>query len=407
MSRDSKRTARSSESTGPHTPTRTSLPFRPGRQHLGSPLCRQSQLSRDRREKHTARPRTDLAAARIMSQRSRADSPRRPASRSPAPGSPLTVPSLSTAPGDVTPIAPGDAEGVCPVCLDNLHPTATGGDTCVPFPTCAVHHMHLACLAQFRAQASGPSELLCPLCRHSLCPACSPGGWTGREDAALRHLCIQHGVSIPTRVSGESTVRAAVPDYALRTFTSHDAPEPRPPPGVRIPCCHHIAAIGRAGGVDFIRLPDRTMRWAPVAIRHEAGIAASQPTWVCMGCAQSEQLGDLLIPAEAGTEASSSGSTTASMERRPSAALNGAPVPAAPPPQPLARTPDPHEPPPNPHQPEPLNLHPARSHHADTRFPEAHLELQSRGAWYDQGPPERDVQSPTNSWLYVFSLPLC
>ena len=201
------------------------------------------------------------------------------------------------APGDVTPIAPADAEGVCPVCFDNLHPTATGGDTCVPFPTCAVHHMHLACLAQFRAQASGPSELLCPLCRHSLCPACSPGGWTGREDAALRHLCIQHDVSIPTRVSGESTVRAAVPDYALRTLTSHDAPEPRPPPGVRILCCHHIAAIGRAGGVDFIRLPDRTMRWAPVAIR----LAAWQPTWVCMGCAQSEQLGDLLIPAEAGS----------------------------------------------------------------------------------------------------------
>ena len=46
-------------------------------------------------------------------------------------------------------------------------------------------------------------------------------------------------------------------------------------------------------------------------------------------------------------------------------------------------------------------MHPARSHHADMRFPEAHLELQCRGAWYDQGPPERDVQSPTNSWLYV------
>ena len=71
-----------------------------------------------------------------------------------------------------------------------------------------------------------------------------------------------------------------LPDYALRTFTSHDAPEPRPAPGVRILCCHHVAAIGRAGRVDFIRLPDRTMRWAPVAIQHEAGIAAFQPTRV-------------------------------------------------------------------------------------------------------------------------------
>ena len=168
--------------------------------------------------------------------------------------------------------------------------------------------------------------------------------------------------------------------------------------------------MGRAGGVDFIRLPDRTMRWAPVAIRHEAGIAAWQPTWVCMGCAQSEQLGDLLIPAEAGSPCDRCGSILQWEYDRvngteafgcPQRCARPAPVPAAPPPQPLARTPDPDEPLPNPHQPEPPNLHPARSHHADTRFPEAHLELQSRGAWYDQGPPERDVQSPTNSWLYV------
>ena len=44
------------------------------------------------------------ARTRIMSQCSRAASPRRPASRSPAPG----LPSLSPAPGDVTPIAPAD-----------------------------------------------------------------------------------------------------------------------------------------------------------------------------------------------------------------------------------------------------------------------------------------------------------
>ena len=149
------------------------------------------------------------------------------------------------------------------------------------------------------------------------------------------------------------------------------------------------------------------MPWAPLAILHEAGIAAWQPTWVCMGCAQSEQLGDLLIPAEAGSPCDRCGSILQWEYDRvngteafgcPQRCARPAPVPAA---QPLARTPDPDEPPPNPHQPEPPKLHPARSHHADTRFPEAHVELQSRGAWYDQGPPERDVQSPTNSWLYV------
>ena len=244
-----------------------------------------------------------------MSQRSRADSPRRPASQSPTPHSPLTVPSTPPALGDVTPLALSDDEAVCPVCFDSFDPTAAGGDARVPFPTCGVHHMHLACLAQFRAQASGPSELLCPLCRHSRCPACSPDGWTAREDVALREMCQRRGVPIPSRISGESTVRAAVPDYAIRTLTSHDAPEPRAPPGVRILCCHHVASIGRAGGVDFMRLPDRTMRWAPVAVRHEAGIAAWQPSWVCMGCAQAEQLGDLSIPVEAGSPCDRCGST--------------------------------------------------------------------------------------------------
>ena len=206
------------------------------------------------------------------------------------------------------PWAPSGDDAACPVCLDNFDPTAAGGGARVPFPTCGAHHMHLACLAQFRAQATGHSELLCPLCRHSLCPACNPEGWTGREDEALWDMCAHRGVPIPTRISGESTVRAAVPDYAVRTFTSQDAPEPRPPPGVRILCCHHVAAIGRMGGVDFMRLPDRTMRWAPVAVRHEAGLAAWQPGWVCMGCAQSEQLGNLSIPAEAGNPCDRCGS---------------------------------------------------------------------------------------------------
>ena len=109
-----------------------------------------------------------------------------------------------------------------------------GGDARVPFPTCGVHHMHLACLAQFRAQASGlPSELFCPLC--------SPDGWTAREDVALREMCQRRGVPIPNRISGEST-------YAIRTFTSHDAPEPRAPPDVRLLGCQVVAANGRAPG---------------------------------------------------------------------------------------------------------------------------------------------------------------
>ena len=242
-----------------------------------------------------------------MSGRSRADSPQRPPrhvpQRSAAPASPYVVNSPTTAPGDVTPLAPAHGDGVCCVCLEDLHssgePEPAGVP--VPFPTCAAHHMHLGCLAQFRSQAAGASELLCPLCRHSRSTACNQEGWTSRHDEALRELCARHGVRIPARISGESTVRVAVTDYALRTFTAQDAPEPRPPPGVTLLCCHHVAALGRAGGVDFVRLPGREMRWAPVAIRHEAGIAAWQPSWVCMACAEAVSIDDLPIPAEAGS----------------------------------------------------------------------------------------------------------
>ena len=95
-------------------------------------------------------------------------------------------------------------------------------------------------------------DLLCPLCRHGHCPECIAGGWSGAHDALLRSLCLRHGVAMPARLSGESTVREAVPDYTLRTFTSSDAPEPPPSPGVAVLCCQRLAAMGVAGGVDFV-----------------------------------------------------------------------------------------------------------------------------------------------------------
>ena len=90
--------------------------------------------------------------------------------------------------------------------------------------------------SQHGAQATGLDDLLCPLCRHSACPRCIRGGWTGRQDAELGQLCVQHDVPIPARLSGESTVRQVVPDYAARKFTDNDEPEPRPPPRVAVLC---------------------------------------------------------------------------------------------------------------------------------------------------------------------------
>ena len=50
--------------------------------------------------------------------------------------------------------------------------------------------------------------------------------------------------------------------------------------------------------------------------------------------------------------------------------------------------------------PEPFVLRPQCLQRPNTRQSEAR-EPPFRGAWYDRGPPERGVQSPTNSWLYV------
>ena len=63
------------------------------------------------------------------------------------------------------------------------------------------------------------------------CPECVHGGWSGLHDEDLRSLCRRESVPMPERISGETTVRQAVQDYQLRTFTSNDAPEPREPPG--------------------------------------------------------------------------------------------------------------------------------------------------------------------------------
>ena len=154
-----------------------------------------------------------------MSRASRSDTPER-ALR--APPSPLPVSSVSPpAPpregGDRTPPNPASADDeCCCVCLERLQPAALADQLPVPFPTCRRHRMHLGCLAQYRAQANGPHDLLCPLCRHSRCPDCVQGGWSGLHDEFLRSQCRREGVVMPERISSETTVQQAVQDYQLR-----------------------------------------------------------------------------------------------------------------------------------------------------------------------------------------------
>ena len=321
-----------------------------------------------------------------MSRASRSDTPDRGLR---APRSPLSVSCTSTPPqappaDEATPPAPasGDAEHCC-VCLERLLPAAHGAQLRVPFPACSRHSMHLECLAQYRAQANGPPDLLCPLCRHSRCPECAHGGWSGVHDEHLRSLCRREGVPMPERISGEVTVRQAVQDYQLRTFTSNDAPEPRAPPGVTVLCC-----LGPRGRGRIRSIAAR----APVPIRSDTGIAAWRPGWLCPGCATEVPLDALQILAHAGGACNRCGGELHWIFDRVAAGSSwsctaGCAGPAAPP---HAAAPPPEAP------------------HAAEALPHDAPAATSPGAsrpaaafWLTRGPPLGVVADSTNSWLYV------
>ena len=70
-------------------------------------------------------------------------------------------------------------------------------------------------------QASSAQDLLCQVCRHARCDMRAPEPWTDPKE----NDCERCG---PWRMTACSTVHCptAIRDYTLRTFTSHDAPEP-------------------------------------------------------------------------------------------------------------------------------------------------------------------------------------
>ena len=306
------------------------------------------------------------------------------------------APAMAAGGNASTPLTHASSESVdlCCVCLEALLPTGRNAELAVPFPACIGHCLHLGCVAQLRAQARSPAELLCPLCRHSSCAACVPGGWTGRHDAELRQLCAQHGLPVPERLSGESTVREVVRDYTLRTFTRNDAPEPRPPPGVSVLCCHRVAPAHTPGEpAHFVELPDRSMPWAPAPIRHSTGIAAWRPAWVCPRCGEEAGLDDVDVPPQAGDPCERCGVIqqwtfdrfTARGELSCSAACApaGLPPDAAPPPAPPAVAPG-------------ASGQPSTAGGSSRNVPSA----RTVDVWAMCGPPQ-GVPAPTNSWLYV------
>ena len=84
-------------------------------------------------------------------------------------------------------------------------------------------------------------------------------------------------------------------------------PSPAHPRGSLCCVVTTFAAVSGATGGEFVRLPHREMNWAPVPIRHGAGIAAWRPGWVCPGCAEEVRLDSLSIPDKAGSPCGSCG----------------------------------------------------------------------------------------------------
>ena len=179
---------------------------------------------------------------------------------SPSPLSPHGAPHPHE--GDITPHAPAPE---CPICLEG--PSSPPNELDAFFPCCAAF-AHLGCIQQC-AHRHGQ----CPNCRHSIAYL--------RHDQAFLARCEDAGVRMPLLAAdGAETVYAAVSDYAVRTFSRADAPEPEEPHHVRASCCARLA--GPAMG--FVELPDRSMRWSPVPLRGHAGIRSWTPAWICMRC---------------------------------------------------------------------------------------------------------------------------
>ena len=172
-----------------------------------------------------------------MSRASRSDTPER-ALR--APPSPLSVSSVSPpAPpcegGDRTPPNPASADDeCCCVCLERLQPAAVADQLPVPFPTCRRHRMHLGCLAQYRAQANSPGDLLCPLCRHGRCPDCAPSSWSGANNAALRSA---NSTASQCRSASPASLRRARRSVTTPSVRSRPTMPPSPAHSWGSLCC--------------------------------------------------------------------------------------------------------------------------------------------------------------------------
>ena len=181
---------------------------------------------------------------------------------------PIDVPSSpppADGPGDVTPGFDAPALAACPVCLERPSPEPDVHDTTYP---CCGAFTHIGCMLQ-------AARL------HGRCPNCRAAIDHLPREPSIATRCRDLGISLDlVAPPSHQTAHTVVRDYAARTFSSADVPEPPEPERVRAVCCRRLS--GPATG--FMELPDARMHWAPVPHRNDRGIASWTPQWLCMRC---------------------------------------------------------------------------------------------------------------------------
>ncbi len=302
---------------------------------------------------------------------------------------------------DTPPASPSSRQAqpdeVCCVCLEPLRPGARGAHRAVLIPTCNRHVMHLGCMAQWRVEEPRGQHLQCPLCQNGHHRSGAEGGWLPEHDEQLAALCVTENVPPPARRGGAETAQIQVRDYAVRTFTRQDAPEPPAPIHITVSCCPRVAAVRDGPNqVSFVDLPGREVPFSPIARRGDAGITHWDAAWSCARCGTITPLEDIAVPAQAGSACATCGrllhwhwDVTRQQGQLTCHCPPGAQdivevvtseedvplTPAPPPPQPDA-APTTEAPPDA----------PTRNNHS---------------GWYERGPPNSLVRTDRNSWCHV------
>ena len=164
-------------------------------------------------------------------------------------------------------------------------------------------------MAQWRVEGASRQHLQCPLCQNGHQQHGQAGGWLPEHDERLAALCIAENVP-PPRTTGWRRKRhkLQVRDYAVRTFTRHDAPEPPAPIHITVYCCPRVAAVREGPNqVSFVDLPGREVPFSPVARRGDTGITHWDAAWSCARCGTITLLEETAVPANAGSACATCG----------------------------------------------------------------------------------------------------